>query len=160
MRLYGRDHRILYIYQSEVNKMTEKKGCTGCGDPNIFNPRTNLCEKCEAIFQDAQRPHYKEEKSLAKMKKERAPGNPVNSLFDVGEDLLNVAEHFGIEKKDVGKALLKTAMTGKFDLFAGQSTKGKNKFERACSAIKDIAWIPLAYIVTYQLLSLLILKYS
>ncbi len=141
-------------------KMAEKKGCTGCGDPNIFNPRTNLCESCEAIFREANKPNFIKEKSLALRKKGRSPDSPAGSLFDVANDVLDVAEHFGIEKKEVGKALLKTAMTGKFDLFAGQSTKGKNKFERAVSAIKEIAWIPLAYIVVYQLLNLFTHKFT
>ena len=138
----------------------EKKGCTGCGDPNIVNPRTNLCSRCEKIFEEANRPDFIKQKSLALRKKGRSPDNPVNSLFGVADDVLDVAEHFGIDKKEVGKALLKTAMTGKFDLFAGQSTKGKNKFERAVSAIKEIAWIPLAYIVVYQLLNLLTHKFT
>ena len=139
--------------------MAREKGCTGCGDPNIVNPRTNLCGECEAIFQEANRPHFIEEKTKALKKRERSSNSPVNTLFDVADDVLNVAEHFGLEKKDVGKALLKTAMTGKFDLFK-DSSKGKNKYERAITAIKDIAWIPLAYIVTYQLLNFFIHKYS
>ena len=89
------------------------------------------------------------------------PKDPILGFKGAGQDILNIAEFFGIEKKEVGKMLLKSIATGKLgiDLFK-ETTPKKKGFERAVAAIKDIAWIPLVYIIAYQLLQLFIVKVS
>jgi len=140
----------------------EEKGCINCGNLPIVNPRTGLCATCEPIFQERNNPHSKNQvqKYLPFDKKNISSQNPgLNpSISAIGDDLLGLAEHFGVERKEIGKALLKGAMTGKLDLFKDTSSGKKTRFEKAVFALKELAWIPLAYIITYQLLTLLILK--
>lgn len=140
----------------------EKKGCASCGASPVVNPRTGLCATCEPIFQERNKAGLREEiqKYLPFEKKNISSKNPGTnpSISAIGDDLLGLAEHFGVERKEIGKALLKGATTGKFDIFKDTTSGKRTKFEKAVFALKELAWIPLAYIVTYQLLTLLVLK--
>lgn len=139
----------------------ENKGCINCGDPNIVNPKTKLCAKCESLFREREKANFnKLIQNGAGNKKTFIPTGLDPTLSKLGDDLLGLAEHFGVEKKEIGKALLKGAMTGKFDIFKETSSGKKTKFEKSVFALKELAWIPLAYIITWQLLTLLIHRFT
>ena len=141
-----------------------KARCVGCGKTKtIVNKAYSLCESCnDRIVKDAH-PELWGDKIA---NNPGAPGgienNPLNALGDAGIELLNLGEKFGIEKKDVGKMLLKSVLSGKspLDFLTSEKTERKTKFEKVAKAIKDIAWIPLVYILAYQSMQLLILKLS
>lgn len=139
-----------------------KARCVGCGKTKtIVNKAYSLCERCnDRIVKDAH-PELWGDKKINNPGG-IAPGgidNPLKGLGDAGIELLNLGEKFGIEKKDIGKMLLRSALTGKLSLFEEKKER-TTKFEKVAKAIKDIAWIPLVYILAYQSMQLLILKLS
>lgn len=134
----------------------EVKGrCIGCGKKKtIINPTLNLCQTCnDRIINDANR-------GVGEGQPPTKAINQVKGLGEMGTDLLNIGEKFGINKQDVGKMLLKSLLSGKspLDFLGTDKSEKKTKFEKVAKAIKEVAWIPLVYIITYQLLQLVILK--
>jgi len=76
------------------------------------------------------------------------PQDPVSGIFDAGTDIMNKLEIFGIEKKDVGKAILKSVVTGKLDLgILGERGERRSKFEKLAKGIQTIIWTVVGAIV-------------
>jgi len=76
------------------------------------------------------------------------PQDPVSGIFDAGTDIMNKLEIFGIEKKDVGKAILKSVVSGKIDLgILGERGERKSKFEKLANGIQTIIWTVVGAIV-------------
>ena len=74
--------------------------------------------------------------------------DPVSGIFDAGTDIMNKLEIFGIEKKDVGKAILKSVVSGKIDLgILGERGERKSKFEKLANGIQTIIWTVVGAIV-------------
>ncbi len=65
---------------------------------------------------------------------------PFKGTANIGKDVLNLAETFGIKKSDVGKAVIKY-MLGK-DIHAffygDRKNESRSKFEKTLAAIKDL----------------------
>lgn len=67
--------------------------------------------------------------------------NPVTGVFDLGKDIMSKLEIFGIDRKDVGKAILKSAVSGKLDLgILGRAAERQSKFEKFAKGIQTIIW--------------------
>ena len=61
------------------------------------------------------------------------------------DDMIEIAEKFGIEKRDIGKTIMSSLVKGKFDLKAlGMPEKEKKSgFQKTLEALRD-AGIPVA----------------
>jgi len=78
---------------------------------------------------------YQVQEGLKKIEKGTTPG-----LMTLGEDLLNLGKFFGIEKKEVGHMLLKSALTGKGgigDLFQ-EHKSSRSKIEKYVDGVKSL----------------------
>jgi len=74
------------------------------------------------------------------MKREERQGEQYKGTANIGKDVLNLAETFGIKKSDVGKAVLKYMMGKDITdfLFGRNKNEIRSKFEKTLAAIKDL----------------------
>lgn len=80
-----------------------------------------------------------EEKKKEPEKTHRDPKDPVSGIFDAGSDIIKKLEIFGIDKKDVGKAILKSVVTGKLNLgILGEHAEKRSKFEKLAKGIQTL----------------------
>lgn len=76
------------------------------------------------------------------------PQDPISGIFDAGEDIIKKLEIFGIDKKDVGKAILKSVVTGKLNLgILGEQGERRSKFEKLAKGIQTIIWTVVGAVV-------------
>ena len=85
---------------------------------------------------------------------EIAKNNPLGGLMNIGNDAMEVAKIFGIEKKEIGRMLLKGALTGKLDLpgmGSGSKTAQRKKLEVAVDQIIKLAWTMFGIFMIFQI---------
>lgn len=74
--------------------------------------------------------------------------DPVTGIFDAGIDIMKKLEIFGIDRKDVGKAILKSVVSGKIDLgILGERGERKSKFEKLANGMQTVIWTVVGAIV-------------
>ena len=89
-----------------------------------------------------------EETKIPEDPKKGKPQDPISGIFDAGTDIMNKLEIFGIGKKDVGKAILKSVVTGKLNLgILGEQAEKRSKFEKLAKGIQTIIWTVVGAIV-------------
>ena len=78
-------------------------------------------------------------------------GNGAGGLMNIGADVMKVAEVFGIEKKEIGRMLLKSALTGKLE-FPGMKTETakRKKLEVVVDQVIKIAWTMFGIFMLFQ----------
>lgn len=77
--------------------------------------------------------------------------NPISGIMGMGSELMKVAEVFGVDKKEIGRMLVKSALTGKFELprMKTESTKRK-KLEVAVDQAIKLAWTFFGIFMIFQ----------
>ena len=76
------------------------------------------------------------------------PQDPISGIFDAGTDIMKKLEIFGIDKKDVGKAILKSVISGKLNLgVLGEQAEKRSKFEKLAKGIQTIIWTVVGAVV-------------
>ena len=83
---------------------------------------------------------------------ETAKNNPLGGLMNIGNDAMEVAKVFGIGKKEIGRWLLKSALTGKLDFpnLEGKTVQRK-KLEVAVDQIIKLAWTMFGIFMIFQI---------
>ena len=78
-------------------------------------------------------------------------GEISKGLLGIGNEVMGVAEVFGIDKKEIGRTLLKSAITGKLE-FPGMKTEtGKRKkLEVAVDQAIKLAWTFFGIFMIFQ----------
>lgn len=75
------------------------------------------------------------------------------SSMNIGKDVLNLAETFGIKKSDLGKAFIKI-MLGKDItgfIFGREKNEKRSKFERTMAAIKELMIPVMVFYMVYTI---------
>ena len=81
--------------------------------------------------------------------------NPPDGVVSMGKEVMNIAETFGIEKKEIGKLILKSAISGKLDvgsLFSPETkTVKQKKFEVLTDNIIKLSWTFFSIFMIFQI---------
>lgn len=84
-------------------------------------------------------------------------GGGAQGIIKMGKGLLDIGEAFGIEKRDVGKALVKSIFSGKIE-FPGMThtTAQRKKLEVAVDQVIKLAWTFFGIFMVFQLFVLIV----
>jgi len=82
--------------------------------------------------------------------------SPLDGLVAMSNDIFKVLDVFGVKKEDVGKALLKSFLTGKLNLMGlGANVDRPTKFEKALKAIRDLLIPFMIFYICLKLLTIM-----
>jgi len=82
--------------------------------------------------------------------------SPLDGLMAMSNDIFKVLDAFGVKKEDVGKALLKSFLTGKLNLIGlGANVDRPTKFEKALRAIRDLLIPFMIFYICLKLLTIM-----
>ena len=84
-------------------------------------------------------------------------GRDAQGIMKMGKGLLDIGEAFGIEKRDVGKALVKSIFSGKLE-FPGMTHTAtqRKKLEVAVDQVIKLAWTFFGIFMVFQVFVLIV----
>lgn len=84
-------------------------------------------------------------------------GNPLSGVTGLGKNLLELGDAFGIQKRDVGVAVLKGITSGKFELPGMKSeTSKRKKLEVAVDQIIKLIWTCFGIFMIFQVFTFIV----
>ena len=89
---------------------------------------------------------------------EIAQSNPIGGALDIGKNMLEIGEMFGIDRSTVGKMLLKGVLTGKFDLpgMKAETNSKRKKLEVAVDQGIKLAWTFFAIFMIFKIFTVVV----